>query len=174
MYISLQYYKSPSLLYSHNILIQSKPSISAHGYPTTYFTRSWIRFIHHYVFFIVSLSSSDCSYIVHQKCTQQTPNSCGLPHQLASHLYPTSPSKKQCSHNSEDGSQHEMGGATDNYNKENELSLVSDSSFHKMRRLSVDVVRCHHSISSQNNNMTDLSITSSMLAAHDSNDESLV
>ena len=67
-----------------------------------------------------------------------------------------------------------MGGATDNDNKENELSFV-DTSFHKMRRLSVDIVRCHHhSISSQNNNTTDLSITSSMLAAHDSNDESLV
>ena len=68
-----------------------------------------------------------------------------------------------------------MGGATDNDNKENEVSFVSDTSFHKMRRLSVDVVRCHHhSISSQNNNTTDLSITSSMLAAHDSNDKSLV
>ena len=67
-----------------------------------------------------------------------------------------------------------MGGATDNDNKENELSFV-DTSFHKMRRLSVDIIRCHHhSISSQNNNTTDLSITSSMLAAHDSNDESLV
>ncbi|XP_019856985.1 PREDICTED: citron Rho-interacting kinase-like isoform X1 [Amphimedon queenslandica] len=100
-----------------------------------------------------------CSFVVHQKCTSNTPNSCGLPLQLAAHLYPTSPSKRQCSQAMEDD------------NKEN-ASFVSTSSMDsKMRRLSIDLVRCNSSIMSTG---TDLSITSSMLASNDSNDDSLV
>lgn len=117
--------------------------------------------------------------ICHQQCVTHTPNSCGLPKQLAIHLYPTSPPKKIRSGDSPKNDQEHP------YNKENMEGVVQTTTMESadtlnVRPLSVDIVRCQSgSLCEQSpHNTTDISITSSMLGgsglSYEDEDDSLV
>lgn len=123
--------------------------------------------------------STDCSMVCHQQCVAHTPNSCGLPKQLAIHLYPTSPPKKIRSIELPKTNQEHPS------NKENMEGVVQTPTMEltdqiNVRPLSVDIVRCQSgSLCEQTpHNTTDLSITSSMLAgsnlSYEDDDDSLV
>lgn len=99
--------------------------------------------------------------VCHEVCIANTPNSCGLPKELAAHLYQSISPSKKCRSSS-------AGSA----NKENNMDGIILDSLEKVRPLSINLVRCTPLKSPTNS--TDLSITSSMLADSIQSDDSLV
>ena len=123
--------------------------------------------------------------VCHEKCITDTPNTCGLPQELAQQLYNvTSPSKKSRSINTVSTSSI-TSNITDT-NKENTITegssnvlLSKFNSLEQIKPLSINIVRCttpsSHRSDSNESSAIDISITSSMLVdSLHSNNDSLV
>ena len=143
-----------------------------------------------------------CGIVSHPSCAEATPNTCGLPQTLASQIYTMSPPKKTKHDNtpssggSEKGTDMKgtsLGIVADSASSSGKENIHSTSAAKISRKLSIDLIRCQVSSTPSSTtktcsvpdasgetgerggrDMTDLSITSSMLEESSCSMEDLV